>query len=557
MINGEQKKPNMKNEGGEGFRGRFKKVSEGRMRGWIREDILPLLPSAFFEDPVSFVSGAGGELIRESKIRWAALLSLPDGRRIFLKRDRTKGWGERLKYLVFPSKAQKEWILTLQLEKRRVTTPKPLGWLEKVTEGFVTESFYFAEALGAGVSAMDEPGRLKEDAAIDDLARTVRKIHGAGLYHRDFHAGNFLWHKDSLFLTDLHSAKFLKNLSVGQRLWTLAHLFHSLRSVWGEKEQNRFIRTYLEGDPSHLPKAEGGQYLQRIHQGMERLLKRQWRSRTKRCLKESTDFSASTEGEMQYYHWRGFPLDEVKGVLEKHRSLAAEDPSRLIKCSPEVVVSMIEDGRKVVVKEFRAPHLQDRLKGHFRRSKGLKAWVAGNGLQVRKIVSVKPLALVEGRGKREAHGSFLLMEAVKEGQELDRYLLRGFKDFSEKRRFIRTCATWLADLHRREIFHKDMKTCNIIVSKREESWNFCLLDLEDVTLNKKVKEKELFRSLLQLNTSTPRTITRTDRMRFFEEYLRKKPVVGNPRPFLKRLAEESRRRGLVYVSPQGVVVEPL
>jgi hypothetical protein len=176
-------------------RGRFKKVAERAMRGWIREDILSCLPSAFFEDPVSFVSGAGGELIRESRIRWAALLSLPDGRRIFLKKDKTKGWGERLKYLVFPSKAQKEWILTLQLEKRRIRTPKPLGWIEKVTRGFVTESFYLAEALGAGVSAMDEPGRLKEDTAIEEFAKAVRKVHGAGLYHGDFHAGNFLWHE--------------------------------------------------------------------------------------------------------------------------------------------------------------------------------------------------------------------------------------------------------------------------------------------------------------------------------------------------------------------------
>jgi serine/threonine protein kinase len=290
---------------------------------------------------------------------------------------------------------------------------------------------------------------------------------------------------------------------------------------------------------------------------MERLQKRQWRSRTKRCLKESTDFSAPREGEIQYYHWRGFPLNEVKGVLEKHRSLTAENPSRLIKYSPEVVVSMIEDGRAVVVKEFRAPRLQDRFKDRFRRSKGMKAWVAGNGLQVRKIVSVKPLALVEGGGTRGIHQSFLIMEAVKDGQELDRYLLRGFKDLSEKRRFIRTCATWLADLHRRQIIHRDMKTCNISACEREGSWNLYLLDLEDVILNKEVGEKELFRSLLQLNTSTPKTITRTDRLRFLKEYLQRNPVVDNRKSFLRRLIEESHRRGLVYVSPQGVVVEPL
>jgi tRNA A-37 threonylcarbamoyl transferase component Bud32 len=544
----------MKDEDGAGTRGPFKKVSEEGVRGWIRGDILPFLPPAFFEDPVSYVSRAGGERIRESKLRWAALLSLPDGRRIFLKRDRTKGWGERVKYLVFPSKAQKEWILTLQLEKRRVHTPKPLGWFEKVAGGFVTESFYLAEALGAGVSAMDEPGRLREDAAIDDFARTVRKVHGVGLYHRDFHAGNFLWYEGSLFLTDLHSAKFLKTLSLNERLWTLSHLFHSLRAVWGEQERNRFIRAYFEGDPAHLPRIN--RYLERVHRGMERLMRRQWRSRTRRCLMESTDFSAPREGGMRYYHRRSLPLDQVKGILEKHRSMAAARSSRLIKNSPEVIVSMVEDGGKVVVKEFRTPHLRDRLKDRFRRSKGLKAWIAGNGLQVRKIISVKPLALAEGKDEEGSRGSFLIMEALAQGHELDRYILQGFMDFGEKLRFIRTCAGWLADLHQREIFHRDMKTCNVIAWDRDDSWNFCLLDLEDVVLNRRVGEKRVLRSLLQLNTSTPRTMTRTDRLRFFKEYLRKNPVVGSPRPFLRRLVEESHKRGLVYVSPQGVVVEP-
>jgi tRNA A-37 threonylcarbamoyl transferase component Bud32 len=543
----------MKNEDRKGSLARFKKISEGGIKGRIREDLLPFLPSAFFRDPVSFVSGAGGELIRESKLRWAALFSLPNGYRIFAKRDRTKGWGERLKYLILPSKAQKEWVLALQLEKRRIRIPRPLGWFENVSQGFVTESFYLAEALGAGTSAMDEPGRLKEDPTLEDFARTVRKIHGAGLYHGDFHAGNFLWHEGSLFLTDLHSARLLKTVSLDQRLWNLAHLFHSLRTVWEEKEQSRFVCTYFEGDPAHLSKS--GHYLRRIHERMERLLKRQWRSRTKRCLKESTDFSIPREGEVRYYHRRDLPLNQVKRILEKHRTLVVESPSRLIKYSPEVVVSMIEDGRKVVVKEFRYPHLRDRLKDRFRRSKGLKAWIAGNGLQVRRIVSVKPLALMEGGSERGGHESFLVMEALEDGQELDRYLLRGFKDFNEKRRFIQSCAAWLAHLHQHGISHKDMKTCNIMACEKEKSWNFYLLDLEDVALNETVREKGLFRSLLQLNTSTPRIITRTDRLRFFEEYLRKNPVVSNPRRFLERLIEESHKRGLVYVSPQGVVVE--
>ena len=100
-----------------------------------------------------------------------------------------------------------------------------------------------------------------------------------------------------------------------------------------------------------------------------------------------------------------------------------------------------------------------------------------------------------------------------------------------------------------------MKTCNILVSEKEEKWIFYFLDLEDILLDEKMDDKKLFKTLLQLNTSTPRVMTRTDRLRFFSEYTRLHPVIKDRRGFLRALAEESKRRGLFYVSPEGVVKE--
>jgi Mg2+ and Co2+ transporter CorA len=102
-----------------------------------------------------------------------------------------------------------------------------------------------------------------------------------------------------------------------------------------------------------------------------------------------------------------------------------------------------------------------------------------------------------------------------------------------------------------------MKTCNILVSERGETWDFHLLDFEDLLMGEKVNRKKLFRNFLQLNTSTPKVMTKVDRFRFFREYLRLNPIVKDQRIFLWRLISESRRRGLVYVSPQGVVTETL
>jgi hypothetical protein len=52
-------------------------------------------------------------------------------------------------------------------------------------------------------------------------------------------------------------------------------------------------------------------------------------------------------------------------------------------------------------------------------------------------------------------------------------------------------------------------------------------------------------------------MTKVDRLRFFKEYLRLNPIVKDPKSFLRDLVKESRRRGLVYVSPEGVVTEKM
>jgi tRNA A-37 threonylcarbamoyl transferase component Bud32 len=534
----------------------LKKVSNGEMKGWMKEEILSYLPSTFFDDPISSVQEMGGEVIKESTWRWAALLRLPNGRRVFLKRDKTKGWMEGLKYLFSPSKGQKEFLIASQLEKWSLNIPNPLGWMERVRKGLVRESYYLSEAIGTGVSFIEEVAKSKEPHSIIELAMTVRKFQEAGLFHQDLHGGNFLWKGDFLFLTDLHRAQIVKPLSLNQRLWDLSHLFHSLRSMWGEEEQLQFLNQYFEGRFDDSQKREI--LHQKIHPVMGRLQKRQWRSRTKRCLKESTEFTVQREKGIRYFHRKDFPLDRLKRVMEEHRDLVRERPFSLIKYSPEVIVSILNDeGEGICLKQFCYPHFWGQVKEHFRRSKGLKAWMAANGMRARGIPSLKPLALVERKNWIGLKESFLFMETLADDQEMDRYILKGFADLNKKRLFIKTFARWLDGLHKMGLYHKDMKTCNILVSERGETWDFHLLDFEDIRMNEKMNWKKLFRNFLQLNTSTPKVMTKVDRFRFFREYLRLNPIVKDRKVFLQGLMDESRRRGLVYVSSQGVVTETM
>lgn len=483
-------------------------------------------------------------------------MSLPTGQRVFLKKDRSKGWAEYLKYLVFSSRGKREFLIASELERKGLSIPKPLGWMERVRRGLIRESFYFSEAIGDGVSLIEDAAKSRTPRVIRELALAVKRFQEEGLFHRDLHGGNFLWEGDSLFLTDYHRSKIVRSLSWRRRLWNLSYLFHSLRATWGEEEHLQFLSHYF-GE-----RWNGSQPREILHQKiypvMQRLQRRQWRSRTKRCLKESTDFAVQEEKGIRYFHRRDFPLDRLKKVMEAHRTLVRQRPLSLIKFSPEVIVSILDDGReKICVKQLCHPHFWGWMKDNFRGSKGRKAWVAANGIRARGLPSLKPLALAEGRKWFGSKETFLLMDAAASDQEMDRYVLKGFQGLDRKRLFIKTSARWLCGLHRMGLYHKDMKTCNILVFERGESWDFHLLDFEDVFLDKKVNRRKLFRNLLQLNTSTPKLMTKADRLRFFKEYLRCNPIVRDPKVFLGRLMEESRRRGLVYVSPQGVVKEAM
>ncbi len=526
------------------------------MRGWVDGEVADWLPPAFFDDPISSVQKMGGKTIKESTWRWAALLSLPDGKRVFLKRDKTKDWMEHLKYLFLPSRGRKEFLIASQLGGENLNIPKPLGWMERTRGGLIKESYYVSEAIGTGVPFIEEAAKSREPHAILQLATTVRKFQDAGLFHQDLHGGNFLWEGDSLFLTDLHRSKIVKHLSQKQRLWNLAHLFHSLRSAWGEREQLQFLALYGERNLGDSQRREI--LFQEIYPVMGRLQKRQWRSRTKRCLKESTEFTVRTEKGVRYFHRRDIPMEDLRRALEEHRDLVKKSSSSLIKNSPEVVVSILDNrGEMICLKQFRYPHLWDKLKERFRSSKGIKSWVAANGMRARGLPSLKPLALLERKDWVGLKESVLFMEVLAEDQEMDRYLLKGFENLKKKRHFIQTFARWLGSLHKMEVYHRDMKTCNILVSDRGETWNFHLLDFEDILTDEKMNRKKLFRNFLQLNTSTPRIMTRSDRFRFFREYLRLNPIVKEEKSFLRRLMKESRRRGLVYVSTHGVVTEEM
>ncbi len=92
------------------------------------------------------------------------------------------------------------------------------------------------------------------------------------------------------------------------------------------------------------------------------------------------------------------------------------------------------------------------MKQHASVRAARNAWVAGHGLEMRDIRTARPLAWL---------GRWLIMEDA--GQDVVAWVETQFGEASapEREELVRKLADLLADLHRRGIYHSDLKASNV------------------------------------------------------------------------------------------------
>ncbi len=546
------------------------RLSARGYRGFVREDFRSVFTDDFLADIEAAVLRGGGWTIKNSRVRWAAVFPGPDAQALFIKKFKAKNWRKRAKYLLLPSRAKKEWHVSRAFQMKGVQIPAPIGVIERRQWGFLEESLYVSEAIEGAQSLMDY---FKERLAGADskgeekrrvlslLGNTVRRIHDGGLFHADLHAGNFLIRRSGagpLHLIDLHSARRRKTLSQRRRLWNIAQLFYSLHPFLDQEDKEIFLAAY--GGAGMPPPV-----LMRVERLAVRIKRRHQRSREKRCLRESTLFTLHRWSGYRVYRRRDVSEETLMDMIKAHREIAKNLPSLLLKNSPKTVVSMVEiapeAGLRACVKQYRYATVWRQIKNCFRYSKGKISWMAANELFRQGLSDLKPLAYVEkGRGGL-LEESFFLMESPGDYLEMDRYLIKSFGNgqlrdlITKKRAFIQQFAQCIGRLHRSEIFHGDLKTCNILARERTGAWDFSFIDLDAVQLGTEVNSRKVLKNLIQINCSIPGFLSYADRIRFLKWYLQIHPIPMPKRDLIKAVSEESRKRGVLYVSPEGDVTE--
>ncbi|MFH0960312.1 MAG: lipopolysaccharide kinase InaA family protein, partial [Pseudomonadota bacterium] len=189
------------------------------------------------------------------------------------------------------------------------------------------------------------------------------------------------------------------------------------------------------------------------------------------------------------------------------------------------------------------------------------------------FTSAVPIALVQRSKWGCVLEEWLVMAAIKDSLELDRYLvgrIRSKWPDDEKHLFIKLFANFLGTIHEFGVFHTDLKTCNIIVtnpnlgvmsiSPEINDFNpvsFSLIDYDDVRyFSSGVNMEKRAKNLAQLFLSTPSDINLADRSEFLRLYLdvcAKNPDYGAK--LLKAAKKRMKGKTLLYVGPDGDITE--
>jgi len=524
----------------------------------IAEAAAQWLPPSLLADPEAFLlDNPSQKPLKESPVRTVAICSGPHGE-LLLKRYKIRGFTEQLKYLVLPSKAREEWHMAHRALSKGIPTPVPLAMAERRKRRFLQDAFLITQAIVPSSPLIELIPKGGHEELLFRTARLLRGAHEAGLFHQDLHAGNILvgMEEKELYLIDLHRSRFTRRVSKHGRLWNLAQFFYSLKAWLSPENKKAFLQQYDEEEDTF----EGGfeQGLREIARQEERIYRRHMKSRTKRCLKTSGGFYVAKEDGWQIWARRGWKTHQLLKIVTKHKDIAAKGKDGLIKADRRTAITLFNyKETRLCVKEYRYQGGWRRFKEIFRRSKARRGWLMGNGLVVRGVAGIIPQALLEKRRRGLLQEAFLIMESPPGYVELDRYMVKAFgahrQDNTRKDAFLRAAAGFMAALYLRNIIHRDLKTCNIMVHEGADMWNFGLVDMDDVRLDKKIRDRGLLKELIQLHTSTPLFIEMNDRIRFLTRYLR---LIGRDdiRDIMHRVIKGSRGRQLVYVAPHGDVI---
>ncbi|MFO7958402.1 MAG: lipopolysaccharide kinase InaA family protein [Candidatus Brocadiia bacterium] len=498
----------------------------------------------------------------------------PGGPGLYVKRYKFRDLFDRLRYTLAPSKPAREWRICRALQAADIPTCDVLAIAVRRRRGLPCEGFLVSREITGTVHLKEfarqqwpaRPRKFRRELAAE-LASLTAELAEGGFHHTDYHAENLLVRPEAppgsrLVVTDLHAMR-RRRVRRRHMVKMLAMLHGSVPEQVGLRARVRYLRAFLQrwgGDSRGRSTA----WARAVAEAATAHERRHLRSRTKRCLKESSLFTRAKTSDFVVHRRRDFPLGAALSAVDTHReALSGRAPQvevcragrrtevSLCTCEsvPPRTLNQPADPEDVLpgtvcVKAFRRDTLPERLKDVLRpRSRARGAWFAARGFHVRGLPAAQPLALLESRHKLRGDPDYLITEELPNEGGLVDFIRSHEPDATERRRLGRAVADLLLSLDRQEVYHPDTKPTNILVHRGEDGLELYLIDLERVRFGRPMSRKEWTKCLARINAQLPQSVSLLERVRCLRRCARGRWDAGERREIAQRVHQLSLQRG--------------
>lgn len=270
----------------------------------IRSDIIKKWIGT--SDPFEKIKEIDGKVVRSKEGRTTQRFEV-DGAGFYAKLHEGIGWFEVIKNLLqlrLPIVgASNEWQAINRLHEIGVDTMTAVAYGKKGANPAAQQSFIVTEELTGTLSLAvfaeswpDAPPPFKlKKSLIDKVAEVARRIHAAGINHRDLYICHFLLDTQEnieqldeaalrLFLVDLHRAQI--RVSVPRR-WLVKDVgsiyFSAMDIGITRRDVYRFIKAYYQL-PLREILAEKKQFLQQVQRRANQLYQRDFNRQPKKLF---------------------------------------------------------------------------------------------------------------------------------------------------------------------------------------------------------------------------------------------------------------------------------
>jgi len=492
----------------------------------------------------------GVPFIKDNNVRSVFILksAAPDVPHLFVKWFKRPSFAQRIKHVFVASKALAEWRNLHLLRERGLPCPGPLAFFEKKTCGVLLDTACLIIECIDNARSLNEFLECRTLASTQSfeltrqLARLSAAMHSAGVLSRDFHAGNIMIRDRApgfeLFLIDMHRAQVVKQPPAAMIINDLAQLANSI--TCSRSAQLRFLQEYYRC--AGLPGMPITECLRLISHRAARLAARRIKSRSRRCVLNSSVFEVARSWHERYCGRRDFGHNAAHELIDQHLHSRAE--ATVVKQSSKSALTFhgLPDRPTVCVKGFYFRGAFAALLRMFQKSRALKSWVAANGLIVRGLRTPQPLALIEKRFGPLVRDSYYICRRLDHARELNTLITARQWTRADKKNFIRGLARTVAELHAKGIYHADLKSNNILVLGNGHGWDFYFIDLDRVSFTKPLTFARRANNLAQINASVADVMTVRDRLYFFRIYSRAASCYTERKRYFERILAISRTK---------------